>query len=152
MQETERKFLVNASMWSPKGEGISLKQGYLTDDQSRTVRVRISDDKCWLTIKGKPDGMTRTELEYEIPAQDAIELMKMALYPPVEKTRYKEQFAGLIWEVDVFEGKNSGLIMAEVELEHQSVEVHLPDWAEQEVTGDKRFYNLWLSKHPYGTW
>jgi len=152
MLEIERKFLVDKNKWSPSGKGIAIKQGYISDDPERTVRVRIAGEKSFLTIKGKSIGISRTELEYEIPLEDAELLMKMVLNETVQKTRYKEFVKGHDWEIDVFDGQNKGLVMAEIELESESQNFDIPEWVEKEVSGDKRYFNLWLSQKPYDTW
>lgn len=152
MQEIERKFLIDKKRWKPKDKGHKIVQGYLSADPERVVRVRISDDKAFITIKGKPTGIVRTELEYEIPKNEAEVLMKMCLNSVVEKIRYKEQIGDLIWEIDIFEGKNKGLILAEVELESENQSIDLPDWATHEVSGETRYFNLWLSINPFINW
>jgi len=152
MQEIERKFLVDQKIWNPTGNGITIKQAYISNDPERTVRVRIADDKSFLTIKGKSEGISRTELEYEIPGDDAEALMKMAKKHPVEKTRFKQKYGGFTWEVDIFHGENKGLVLAEIELENEGQEFEKPDWVDEEVSGDKRYFNVYLSQHPYKTW
>ncbi len=152
MQEIERKFLVDTKKWRPSGKGTKYIQGYLSDDPERIVRVRIAEEKAYLTIKGKVEGISRTEIEYEIPKNDAEVLMRMVLNNPVEKTRYKESVGGFTWEIDVFEGRNKGLFLAEIELENENQDFKLPDWAGTEVSHDKRFYNSHLSKKPYKDW
>lgn len=152
MQEIERKFLIDEKRWKPKDKGYKIVQGYLSVDPERVVRVRISDEKAFITIKGKPNGIVRTELEYEILKNEAEVLMKMCLNSVVEKTRYKERFGDLTWEIDIFEGKNKGLILAEVELESENQQIELPDWATQEVSSDTRYFNSWLSRKPYSEW
>ena len=152
MQEIERKFLVDTNKWSPQGKGIAIRQGYISDDPDRTVRVRIAGEKSFLTIKGKSTGIARTEFEYEIPLEDAEFLMTLVLNKTIQKTRYKEFVNGQEWEIDVFEGQNAGLVMAEIELESESQKFILPEWADIEVSGDKHYFNLYLSKKPYNTW
>jgi len=152
MKETERKFLVDQNKWKPKTEAKFIKQGYLTDDPKRSVRIRIYGEKAFLTIKGETKGITRDEFEYEIPVNDAKALMKMRVTEPIEKKRYKENVNGWEWEIDVFEGKNKGLVMAEIELDDESQKFDLPYWVRDEVTGDKRYFNLWLSKNPFVSW
>lgn len=152
MKETERKFLVDQNKWKPKTEAKFIKQGYLTDDPKRSVRIRIYGEKAFLTIKGETKGITRDEFEYEIPVNDAKALMKMRVTEPIEKKRYKENVNGWEWEIDVFEGKNKGLVMAEIELDDESQKFDLPYWVRDEVTGDKRYFNLWLSKNPFVNW
>lgn len=152
MQEIERKFLIDFAKWKPADKGIKIKQGYLSVDPERVVRVRIAGQKSYLTIKGKTIGISRTELEYEIPLNEANVLLKMCLDVPIEKTRYVEQINGRKWEIDIFEGANTGLVLAEIELEIEDQQVDLPDWILKEVSEDYRFYNAWLSKHPYSNW
>ncbi len=152
MYEIERKFLVNRKKWNPADDGVQIKQGYLTDDPERTIRVRIAGEKAFLTVKGKAEGIKRREIEFEIPFGDAESLMEMALNLPVEKNRYKQDVENFTWEIDVFEGENKGLIIAEIELEDEDQEFPKPEWVEKEVSGDKRYYNLSLSKNPYNSW
>jgi CYTH domain-containing protein len=110
-------------------------------------------DKAYLTIKGITVGATRAEYEYEIPADDASEMLDhLCEHPLIEKTRYRLQYHGLTWEVDEFEGDNAGLILAEVELEQEDQTVILPDWVGKEVTGDPRYYNARLVTEPYTRW
>jgi adenylate cyclase len=152
MFEIERKFLINTELWKPTGKGTKIKQGYLSVDPERVVRIRIAGEKAFITIKGKSVGIVRTELEYEIPADEAEILLKMCLDFPVEKTRFKENIGNLVWEIDVFEGENNGLVMAEVELIHENQEIELPGWIGEEVSFDSRYYNSWLSRNPFSKW
>ncbi len=152
MVEIERKFLIDAERWKPNGMGTKIKQGYLSVDPERVVRVRIAGEKAYLTIKGEPAGIVRTELEYEIQKNEAEVLLKMCLNFPVEKTRFKENSGNVVWEIDVFEGVNKGLVMAEVELTGENQEIDLPDWVGEEVSFDSRYYNAWLSQNPFSKW
>lgn len=152
MLEIERKFLVDSSKWQPPTKGEKLVQGYLSNDKDRVVRVRVKGEKAYLTIKGNMTGITRTEMEYEIPVEDAHILLRMCLDHPVEKTRYNEKIAGKIWEIDIFEGLNKGLLLAEVELQNENETVEIPVWAKQEVSTDERYFNAYLSKYPYSKW
>jgi len=152
MVEIERKFLINTKLWKPIGTGTKMKQGYLSVDPERVVRVRIAGENAYITIKGKPVDLVRTELEYEIPINEAEILLKMCLNFPVEKTRFKEKIGNLVWEIDVFEGENYGLVMAEVELTHENQEIDLPVWIGKEVSFDSRYYNSWLSRNPFKKW
>ncbi len=152
MVEIERKFLIKKNLWKPAGKGVEIKQGYLSVDPGRIVRVRIAGENAYMTIKGKPTGFTRPEFEYEIPKTEAEILLKMCLDFPVEKTRYKEKKDEVTWEIDVFSGENSGLIMAEVELTSEEQKVDLPEWVGEEVSYDYRYYNSWLSGNPYSKW
>lgn len=148
--EIERKFLVRGFC----SEGLrfkKMKQAYLAKEGC-TLRVRIADVKAFLTIKGKTEGISRAEFEYEIPMEDANAMMDLAVYPPIIKTRYYAEVDGKTWEVDVFEGENEGLVMAEIELKSEDEKFTLPDWAAEEVTGDKRYYNAYLAKNPYKKW
>ncbi len=150
-KEIERKFLVQAS-WQPQDEGIKIAQGYLSTVPERTVRVRIKGDKGYLTIKGKNQGISRAEFEYEIPIGDAEELLKLAEQPILSKTRYLEQHEQSRWEIDVFAGENQGLVVAEVELPDERADFFRPDWLGQEVSGDVRYYNANLIKKPFSLW
>lgn len=152
MVEIERKFLINTERWNPEGKGTKIKQGYLSIDPERIVRVRIADERAFLTIKGKPNGIVRTELEYEIPKNEAEVLLKMCFDFPIEKTRFKEKIGTIFWEIDVFEGENKGLVLAEVELSDENQKIDLPDWIGEEVSSDSRYYNSWLSQNPFSKW
>lgn len=151
-KEIERKFLVTGNGWRD-APATTYRQGYLSTDRNRTVRVRVAGDKGYLTIKGITVGASRTEYEYPIPVEDALEMLaNLCLRPLIEKRRYRVDHGGPIWEVDVFFGDNEGLILAEVELENESQQIDLPPWIGREVTGDARFYNANLITHPYRSW
>ncbi len=150
--EIERKFLVDPSKWTPADHGTQLIQAYLSLDPNPVVRIRIAGGKAFLTVKGLSESISRPEYEYEIPADDADGLMKMAITDPVEKKRYQVMVEGFLWEIDVFSGKNEGLIMAEIELETEYQDFPRPDWLLQEVSGDIRFFNAFLSEHPFQEW
>ena len=150
--EIERKFLVDTSKWTPTDHGTKLVQAYLGLNPAPTVRIRIAGDKAFLTIKGRTNTISRPEFEYEVPIEDAHELLKLAISEPVEKTRYEVWHEGFLWDVDVFSGKNKGLIMAEIELDSINQEFPKPDWLLQEVSDDERFYNSYLSRHPFQKW
>lgn len=152
MLEIERKFLVDTAKWGPKTAGEQIIQAYLSISSSNVVRVRVKGEKAFLTVKGNHSGISRTELEYEIPVEDAHVMLEMCLDNPIRKIRYKEEIAGKIWEIDVFEGLNSGLVLAEVELESENEKVEIPDWVTEEVSTDHRYFNAWLSKHPFSGW
>ena len=152
MYEIERKFLVDSHKWQPKGKGIKIKQGYLLADSRKNVRVRRKGEKAFLTVKGQPEGIKRTELEYEIPLKDAGILLKMIDGFRIEKTRYVEKIGDFTWEIDVFEAENSGLVLAEVELENEHQKPELPGWIAKEVSDDERYFNFYLSKHPFPEW
>ena len=152
MVEIERKFLIKNKNWKPSGTGTKIIQGYLSVEPERVVRIRIANDRAFLTIKGKPKGIVRTELEYEIPKNEAEVMLKMCLDFPVEKTRFIEKIGNLNWEIDVFEGVNKGLVLAEVELKDENQKVDLPEWIGEEVSHDKRYFNSWLSTNPFSNW
>jgi adenylate cyclase len=152
-KEIERKFLVSGEEWKRGIPGVAYRQGYLSTVKERTVRVRTVGDKGFLTIKGVTVGVSRSEFEYAIPAEDANLLLNdLCEKPLIEKNRYKVQFAGLTWEIDEFFGENKGLVVAEVELtdEHQAFE--RPAWVGVEVSGDPRYFNSNLIKNPYTRW
>lgn len=150
--EIERKFLVERTLWHPVGEGVRMLQGYLSTEPERTVRVRIAGERAYLTIKGKNQGIRRAEFEYAIPVDDAEALMELCERPPIVKRRHIENCGGFTWEIDVFEGENAGLVVAEIELPSEETRFPLPEWAGQEVSGDERYYNSSLQENPYSTW
>ena len=147
-EEIERKFLVASDSWRGSVESSALlRQGYLSSNAKATVRVRTWDDqKARITIKGAAKGMVRAEYEYDIPMADAREMLVMAAPHVIEKRRHLVRLDGVLWEIDVFEGRHTGLIIAEVELEHVGQVVALPDWVGAEVTDDDRYYNASLSR------
>lgn len=151
--EIERKFLIATEDWRGLAEGLDYRQGYLSTAKERTVRVRTIGAQGFLTIKGISIGATRTEFEYEIPVDDAHELLdELCLRPLIEKRRHRVPFGGLIWEIDEFFGENHGLTVAEVELTSEDQDVDLPPWIGEEVTGDPRFFNSSLVERPFSTW
>jgi adenylate cyclase len=151
--EIERKFLVNDPSILDSVAGTAYRQGYLSTDPDRTVRVRRAGDHGFVTIKGRGEGASRPEYEYEIPVADADELIdRLALRPIVEKVRHRLETGGLTWEIDVFGGENEGLILAEVELPSEDHAFEVPVWAGDDVTDDPRYYNANLVEHPYRTW
>jgi adenylate cyclase len=151
--EIERKFLVTGEQWREGNEGVRTCQGYLSSAPECTVRVRVMGDKAYLTIKGKTEGVSRSEYEYEIPVGEAEEMLAhLCRRPFIEKKRYRVQYAGLEWEVDEFSGENEGLILAEVELESEEQQIDLPPWVGQEVSDDARYFNVNLVRHPYSAW
>lgn len=152
--EIERKFLVQGTPWREGGAeaGVPYSQGYLNRDKERTVRVRIAGDKAFLTIKGVSRGASRAEFEYEIPAADADELLRLSDGPVVQKTRYIIDHDGSKWEVDKFQGDNAGLVIAEIELTSEDQHFSRPPWLADEVTHDSRYYNSNLAAHPYSKW
>jgi CYTH domain-containing protein len=151
--EIERKFLVRDDRWRAGASGRAYRQGYLAADADRTVRVRVVGTQGYLTVKGKTQGLARAEFEYEIPGSDANEMLdRLCLRPLIEKTRYRIEHAGRVWEVDEFAGENQGLVVAEVELTDAAEAVDLPDWVGPEVSDEPRYYNANLVRHPYSRW
>jgi adenylate cyclase len=149
--EIERKFLVKKGVWRNQ-TATNYRQGYLSTVKERTVRVRTIEDKGYLTIKGISIGASRLEFEYQIPGQDADALLDICEKPIIEKSRYKVEHGGFVWEVDEFSGENLGLIVAELELESEDQYFPKPDWIGEEVTGDPRYFNSNLIKNPYSKW
>ena len=153
-QEIERKFLVKGEYKHMAQTQHHMVQGYICSTGGRTVRVRIADDKAYLTIKGPSanNGLTRYEWEHEIPVSEARELMGLCEPGMIEKTRYLVPSGTHVFEVDEFFGENSGLVVAEVELRYEDEPFEHPSFLGQEVTGDRRYYNSCLMKHPYSAW
>lgn len=152
-KEIERKFLVTSDAWKAAGAGKYFRQGYLSTVKERVVRVRTVGDKGFLTIKGVTVGVTRSEFEYEIPADEAnLMLDNLCEKPIIEKFRAKVEHAGLTWEIDEFHGENEGLVVAEVELKDEHQRIDLPAWIGAEVSGDPRYFNSNLIKHPFTRW
>ncbi len=153
-KEIERKFLVHGIKYREYSSKIYYKQGYLSVDKERTVRIRIAGDKGFITIKGKTTGCFRQEYEYEIPVIEAEEILNnLCLKPIIEKYRYI--YVGtdkIIWEIDEFMGENAGLTVAEIELPTEDFPFIKPDWIGQEVTDDARFYNSNLIHNPFKQW
>ncbi len=151
-QEIEFKFLLKDDF--PKlSDGSQIRQGYLNRDKERTVRVRLINKKALLTIKGLNIGGVAPEYEYPIPLEDAVFILDhLCERPLIEKTRYKIEHAGMIWEVDVFTGDNEGLTFAEIELENPDQLFEKPPWIGKDITGDPRYFNSNLSRHPYTSW
>lgn len=153
--EIERKFLVkNESFKSDAFMVKNIRQGYLNSDKNRTVRVRISNDSGYLTIKGKSNtsGTSRYEWEKKIDLNDASELLLLCEADLIEKERYFIRKSNHIFEVDVFSGANEGLLLAEIELQYEDEKFEKPDWLGEEVTGNKKYYNSALSKNAYSKW
>lgn len=151
--EIERKFLVRGDTWKTLGTGMRMRQGYLSTDPERVVRVRIEGDAATLTIKGRSVGATRGEWEYPIPLTDAEEMLtQLCLRPLVEKIRYRIEQDAMLWEVDEFLGENAGLVVAEIELTTEDQAFVKPPWIGDEVTHDARYYNANLLRHPFSAW
>jgi adenylate cyclase len=155
--EIERKFLVRNELWREHVLSQSrLVQGYLArgnDKGGPTIRVRIGGGRAWLNIKGAASAIRRPEFEYEIPLQDAQQILEeLAERPHIEKTRYRVQCGGHVWDLDLFQGENAGLVVAEVELGSEQEQFEMPSWAGEEVSGDRRYRNASLVDHPYSRW
>jgi adenylate cyclase len=149
--EIERKFLVVGEQWRT-ATGSLIAQGYLNRDKARTVRVRLSGEKAYLTIKGPSVGVIRPEFEYPIPVRDAQEMLALCDGPVVQKVRHLVPFAGLTWEVDEFLGDNAGLVVAEIELTTENQVFDRPVWLGQEVSDDPRYFNSNLAVVPFSNW
>lgn len=153
-QEIERKFLVIGEYKSLAKESCRIAQGYLSSVPERTVRIRIKGEKGFITIKGKSNasGLSRYEWEKEIPLAEAQELLALCESGIIDKTRYLVEFENHTFEVDEFHRENEGLVMAEIELEQETSPFAKPDWLGEELSGDVRYYNAYLSQHPYKSW
>lgn len=154
MQEIERKFFVRKDFNPIGNASFIIKQGFLNSDPSRTVRIRIKGEKGFITVKGagNESGTTRFEWEKEIGVEEATMLLNLCEHDIIEKTRFVIPVDKHLFEVDVFEGDNKGLVIAEVELSHENEQFTKPEWLGEEVTGQTRYYNSSLSKRPYRKW
>ena len=152
--EIERKFRVIDSAWmSSVTRKRGIRQAYLTKNGRVSVRIRIDgENKATLTIKTAQPGVSRQEYEYDIPVADAEELLELRDGAVIEKTRHDVPIGDVVWEIDVFAGENSGLVIAEVELVNGDQEFRRPSWVGEEITHDRRFYNADLAKRPFGSW
>jgi len=148
MIEIERKFLLKGDFYPHAIKKVQITQGYLCASAGRTVRVRIKDESAFITVKGpsKKNGFSRAEFEYPIPYSDAVEMMNLCR-STIEKERYYVPDGNHTFEVDVFHGAHEGLVIAELELSAEGEPFNRPDWLGEEVTGDKRYYNSYLSNH-----
>ncbi|MFT5090407.1 MAG: adenylate cyclase [Candidatus Latescibacterota bacterium] len=151
--EIERKFLVADPAFLDDLQGAYFKQGYIEGRNRSAARIRLLDDRAFLTLKGVTRGFVRSEYEYEIPVQDAREMLEeLCEKPLIEKMRYEVEFAGNTWEVDVFYGESEGLLMAEIELESEGQNFARPPWLGEEVSDDPRYFNSSLVRNPYRQW
>jgi adenylate cyclase len=151
-QEIERKFLVTGEAWRTDN-GALIRQGYLHNKIDGNVRVRTKGERAYLTIKGSTNGITRLEFEYDIPLEEANEMLdKLCLKPLIEKVRHEVNFDGFLWEIDEFLGDNAGLVVAEIELDNEEQEFTKPNWVGVEVSEDPRYLNANLVKNPYSKW
>lgn len=152
-REIERKFLVKGDKWRALAKGMLYRQGYIRTTNKTTVRVRVVDDKGYLTIKSKTQGNSRAEFEYTIPVEDAQEMLDtLCDRPLIEKNRYKIKIDNVTWEIDEFAGENQGLIIAEVELTDENQTLELPEWIGEEVSHDPRYFNSNLAQNPFSKW
>lgn len=153
-KEIERKFTVISNDWKNNvSRSCHYRQGYMGTDDKASIRIRIEGDKANINIKSATLGISRHEYEYEIPLHDAEEMLnELCHQPQIDKTRYFVEYQGKTWEVDVFEGDNAGLVVAELELDSESEPFEKPDWAGEDVSHDTRYYNVCLVKHPYKDW
>lgn len=152
--EIERKYLVAGDFSKDVYSSRRIVQGYICSQPGRTVRVRIRGEQGFLTIKGPSDekGLSRYEFEREIPLEDAEELLKLCEPGIIDKVRHLARIGTHVWEVDVFHGANEGLVVAEIELASEDEPFEKPSWIGEEVSGDRRYYNSMLTKHPYSGW
>lgn len=152
--EIERKFLVHSDLWNAlkKPQGNRIVQSYLSFTPESTVRIRIKGEQAFLTIKGKSKGISRPEYEYPIPIADVQNMIQNMNLDYIDKIRYEIKIKNHIWEVDVFSGKNNGLILAEIELGSEDESFEKPDWIAQEVSHDPRYFNSNLLLHPIESW
>ena len=151
--EIERKFLVNGGSWKQGVTGERVRQAYLSTDKQRVVRVRVIDDRAWLTVKGQTQGISRLEFEYQIPADDADEMLRLLCHQPIiDKTRYRVRHGDHTWEIDEFHGANDGLVIAEIELQTENEPFERPEWLGEEVSSDHRYFNSSLASHPFSDW
>ena len=151
--EIEHKFLVNGNAYRTLAEPVLYRQGYLFIDAKKEVRVRMAGKNAFITVKSKINDTVRQEFEYSIPAADALLMLSESCENLiVEKYRYVIPYAGKIWEVDEFTGENTGLIVAEIELEYEGEPFEKPDWIGQEVSSDDRYLNAALALNPFKNW
>jgi adenylate cyclase len=152
-EEIERKFLVSGEAWRETAEGTRYRQGFLSTEPERTVRVRVAGPRGSITVKGKNLGARRAEFEYEIPLADAERMLDtLCKRPLIEKVRYVLAVGAHTWEIDVFEGDNAGLVVAEIELRREDEAFERPEWVGDEVTDDPRYFNSNLVANPYRAW
>jgi adenylate cyclase len=152
--EIERKYLVKMDLWSKvkPHKSLSIKQAYLSRDWQKTIRLRVADEKGYITIKGPADGISRLEFEYEIPGNEAEELIANFTTELIVKIRHLVEYKNKLWEVDEFKGDNEGLIVAEIELDSIDEDFELPDWIDIEISSDRRYSNSNLIAKPFKTW
>jgi len=150
--EIERKFRVVGRPWTQAGEGVPVRQGYLARGQGTVVRVRVAGERASLTVKGPAQGISRLEFEFSIPFSDAEAMLELCEGHIIRKTRYQIQEQAVLFELDVFEDENAGLVVAEIELESEKQTFTRPAWLGEEVSLDPRYRNSELSRRPYSAW
>ncbi|MBF0412038.1 MAG: CYTH domain-containing protein [Desulfamplus sp.] len=159
--EIERKFLVTDNSWLTSDiKYVQIKQGYLKNSSESSVRIRVAGEKGFITVKGKIGSLLknknstimRLEFEYEIPVKDALEMLKLCENPLIEKVRYQVYFMDFEWCIDLFEGDNQGLVVAEIELESEEQKFETPHWAGEDVSDDPRYLNSNLITNPFKKW
>lgn len=152
--EIERKFLIKNDSWRASADaGRKMRQGYFAGPQRASIRVRIEGDSANINIKSAEMGVKRQEFEYPVPIADAEQMLNsLCEFPQVQKTRYRVTHQDHVWEIDIFEADNQGLIVAEVELEAEDEDFALPPWVGEEVSDQPRYYNVSLINHPYKDW
>lgn len=150
--EIERKYLVAGEYKKYSERSYPVIQAYLCAEKDKVVRIRISDNKAWLTIKGAQVGISRYEWEKSIPVSEARELIKLCSGSIIEKTRYLIPLGEFTIEVDEFAGRNRGLVIAEIELKSENDKPDLPDWLGKDVSDDFRYHNSYLSTNPFSDW
>jgi adenylate cyclase len=152
-REIERKFLLKSDAWRAAATRVErLTQGYIAGGARASVRVRVAGDYAAINIKSGGLVASRLEYEYPIPVAEARELLDLCVPPLIDKTRHFVPFGGFEWEIDEFHAENEGLIVAELELDHEDQDFQRPDWIGAEVTHLERYYNVRLAKHPYREW
>lgn len=152
--EIERKFLLSSERWrAAVTRSVEIVQGYIAESDTASVRVRVADQNGSLNLKGLTLGITRKEYEYDLPVAEAREILaELCAARVITKTRHHAEHEGHNWEIDEFAGRNTGLVVAEIELSSENEVFARPEWLGEEVSGDPRYYNLRLVEQPYGTW
>lgn len=152
--EIERKFLLKNDSWKSEADaGKEYSQGYIVGSDQASVRVRIEGEQAFINIKSATIGITRLEYEYEVPLNEAYEMLdSLCEKPLISKTRYLVKVQSHTWEIDVFKGDNAGLVVAEIELSDVNESFIKPSWIGEEVSDDARYYNVCLIKHPFKDW
>ena len=152
-KEIEKKYLIDINKLPSLTQGIEIKQGYISTSLRATTRIRVAGDKAYLTLKGRTQGLTRTEFEYQIPIEDAIQMLaEFCEGSAIEKTRYLVKQSKHTWEIDVFHGDNHGLVVAEIELGSEDESYDLPEWVTEDVSHEVKYCNSNLLTNPYKNW